>query len=63
MTAEDSFLAEEADSAAMTFVVGSVEPLPAAFFPPVVFAIAILASAWKTNRWKPYIIARWGALS
>ncbi|MFP3561568.1 hypothetical protein SB861_64915, partial [Paraburkholderia sp. SIMBA_049] len=43
--------------AAVTFVVGSVEPLPVAFFPPVVFAIAILASAWKTNRWKPYIIA------
>jgi hypothetical protein len=43
--AEDSFLAEEADLAAVTFVVGSVEPLPVAFFPPVVFAIAILASA------------------
>nr|WP_017330124.1 hypothetical protein [Burkholderia stagnalis] len=43
--AEDTVLAEEADLAAVTFVVGSVEPLPAAFFPPVVFAIANLASA------------------
>ncbi|CAG9190301.1 hypothetical protein BVI2075_820034 [Burkholderia vietnamiensis] len=61
--AEDVALVEEADLAAVTFLVGSVEPLPVAFFPPVVFAIAILASAWKTNRWKPYIIARWVALS
>jgi hypothetical protein len=43
--AEDVRTEEEADLADMTFVVGSVEPLPAAFFPPVVFAIAILASA------------------
>ncbi|CAN0626742.1 protein of unknown function [Burkholderia multivorans] len=45
VTAEDSVLAEEADLAAVTLVVGSVEPLPVAFFPPVVFAIANLASA------------------
>ncbi|XJV81340.1 hypothetical protein AB3469_28705 [Burkholderia anthina] len=43
--AEDVVLMEEADLAAVTFVVGSVEPLPAAFFPPVVFAIANFASA------------------
>jgi hypothetical protein len=43
--AEDTVLVEEADLAAVTFVVGSVEPLPVAFFPPVVFAIANLASA------------------
>jgi len=43
--AEDVVLEEEADLAAVTFLVGSVEPLPVAFFPPVVFAIAILASA------------------
>lgn len=43
--AEDVLVEEEADMAVVTFVVGSVEPLPAAFFPPVVFAIAILASA------------------
>jgi hypothetical protein len=45
VTAEDAVPAEEADSAAVTLMVGSVEPLPVAFFPPVVFAIAILASA------------------
>nr|WP_279608565.1 hypothetical protein [Burkholderia anthina] len=43
--AEDAVLMEEADLAAVTFVVGSVEPLPVAFFPPVVFAIANFASA------------------
>ncbi|WP_346778672.1 hypothetical protein [Burkholderia sp. Ac-20353] len=43
--AKDTVLVEEADLAAVTFVVGSVEPLPVAFFPPVVFAIANLASA------------------
>jgi hypothetical protein len=41
----DSFLAEEADLASVTVLVGSREPLPVAFLPPVVFAIAILASA------------------
>ncbi|WP_010089149.1 hypothetical protein [Burkholderia ubonensis] len=45
VVAEDTVLAEEAGLAAVTFLVGSVEPLPAAFFPPVVFAIANLASA------------------
>ncbi|AOJ05202.1 MULTISPECIES: hypothetical protein [Burkholderia] len=46
--AEDVF-AEAADLAVATFTVDSVA-LPAAFFPPIVFAIAILASAKKTNR-------------
>jgi hypothetical protein len=41
----DAILAEEADLASVTLLVGSREPLPVAFFPPVVFAIAILASA------------------
>ncbi|WP_301796719.1 RNA polymerase subunit sigma [Burkholderia oklahomensis] len=42
--AEDVFTEEAADLAVATFTVDSVA-LPAAFFPPVVFAIAILASA------------------
>ncbi|MBO3034750.1 RNA polymerase subunit sigma [Burkholderia pseudomallei] len=46
--AEDVF-AEAAERAGATFVVDSVA-LPVAFFPPVVFAIAILAPARKTNR-------------
>ncbi|HTR05783.1 MAG TPA: hypothetical protein VMJ11_03815 [Paraburkholderia sp.] len=33
--------AEVATLASVTLLVGSVEPLPVAFFPPVVFAIAI----------------------
>jgi hypothetical protein len=33
--------AELATLASVTLLVGSVEPLPVAFFPPVVFAIAI----------------------
>jgi hypothetical protein len=37
----DVFVAEDADLACVTFVVGSSEPLPVAFFPPVVFTIAI----------------------
>nr|WP_245746972.1 hypothetical protein [Paraburkholderia lycopersici] len=32
---------ELATPACVTLLVGSVEPLPVAFFPPVVFAIAI----------------------
>jgi hypothetical protein len=39
--AADALFAEEADLARVTFVVGSSEPVPVAFFPPVVFAIAI----------------------
>ncbi|WJF89362.1 RNA polymerase subunit sigma [Paraburkholderia bonniea] len=39
--AADAFFAEEADLACVTFLVGSSEPLPVAFFPLVVFAIAI----------------------
>jgi hypothetical protein len=39
--ASDVFLAELAAAACVTLMVGSVEPLPVAFFPPVVFAIAI----------------------
>ena len=47
----DVFLAEEeADLACVTFLVGSSEPLPVAFFPPVVFTIAIRPLAWKTNK-------------
>ncbi len=34
-------LAEWVALASLTLLVGSVEPLPVAFFPPVVFAIAI----------------------
>ncbi|MDQ7980771.1 RNA polymerase subunit sigma [Paraburkholderia sp. SARCC-3016] len=37
----DVFVAEVADLASVTFVVGCPEPLPVAFFPPVVFTIAI----------------------
>ncbi|MGA3246859.1 MAG: RNA polymerase subunit sigma [Paraburkholderia sp.] len=37
----DPLSAEETDLAPVTLVVGSSEPVPAAFFPPVVFAIAI----------------------
>jgi hypothetical protein len=37
----DVFVAEDADVACVTFVVGCSEPVPAAFFPPVVFTIAI----------------------
>jgi len=37
----DLLSAEETDLAPVTLVVGSSEPVPAAFFPPVVFAIAI----------------------
>jgi hypothetical protein len=37
----DVFVAEDADVASVTFVVGCSEPLPVAFFPPVVFTIAI----------------------
>jgi len=42
----DVFFAEEADLACVTFLVGSSEPVPVAFFPPVVFAIAIRPLAW-----------------
>jgi hypothetical protein len=37
----DVFPAEDTDLASVTWVVGCSEPLPAAFFPPVVFTIAI----------------------
>jgi hypothetical protein len=37
----DAFLAEETDLACVTLLVGCSEPLPVAFFPPVVFTIAI----------------------
>jgi hypothetical protein len=48
--AADVFLAEEADLAWVTSGVCSSERAPVAFFPPVVFAIAIafFAFAWKT---------------
>jgi len=46
----DPFFAEEVDLACVTVLVGSSEPVPAAFFPPVVFTIAIRPLAWKTNR-------------
>jgi hypothetical protein len=36
----DVFLAEETNLASVTFLVGSLEPVPVALFPPVVFAIA-----------------------
>jgi hypothetical protein len=36
----DVFLAEETNLASVTFLVGSLEPVPAVFFPSVVFAIA-----------------------
>jgi hypothetical protein len=36
----DVFLAEEFSLASVTFWVGSLERVPAALFPPVVFAIA-----------------------
>ena len=36
----DVFLAEETNLASVTFVVGSLERVPAVFFPSVVFAIA-----------------------
>jgi hypothetical protein len=36
----DVFLAEETNLASVTFLVGSVERVPVALFPPVVFAIA-----------------------
>jgi hypothetical protein len=39
--AADPFTAEEANLASVTCLVGSSEPVPATFFPPVVFAIAI----------------------
>ncbi|MFM0008896.1 hypothetical protein [Paraburkholderia sediminicola] len=42
--AADVFLGEEANLASMTFLVGSFEPVPVAFFPPGVFAIAIAFS-------------------
>jgi hypothetical protein len=37
----DVFLVEDAVLASVTLVIGCSEPLPAAFFPPVVFTIAI----------------------
>jgi hypothetical protein len=37
----DVVVAEDVDLACVTFVVGCSEPLPVAFFPPVVFTIAI----------------------
>jgi len=37
----DVFLAELAAPASLTLLVGAADPLPAAVFPPVVFAIAI----------------------
>jgi hypothetical protein len=42
------FLAECSALDSVTLLVGSVEPLPVAFFPPVVFAIAnsVLAGSW-----------------
>jgi hypothetical protein len=40
----DPLLAEEADLTSVTLPVGSTEPMPVAFFPPVVFAIAIAFS-------------------
>nr|WP_240766420.1 RNA polymerase subunit sigma [Paraburkholderia flava] len=46
----DVFFTEVADLACVTVLVGSSEPLPVAFFPPVVFAIAIRLLPWKTNR-------------
>jgi hypothetical protein len=36
----DVFLAEEINLASVTFLVGSLELVPVALFPPVVFAIA-----------------------
>jgi hypothetical protein len=39
--AADALFAEEADLAPVTLMVGSSEPVPVLFFPPVVFAIAI----------------------
>nr|WP_328805917.1 hypothetical protein [Paraburkholderia solitsugae] len=42
--AADVFLGEEANLASVTFLVGSFEPVPVAFFPPSVFAIAIAFS-------------------
>jgi hypothetical protein len=39
--AADALFAEEADLAPVTLMVGSSEPVPVPFFPPVVFAIAI----------------------
>jgi hypothetical protein len=42
--AADVFLGEAANLASVTFLVGSFEPAPVAFFPPGVFAIAIAFS-------------------
>ncbi|WP_408305790.1 hypothetical protein [Paraburkholderia bryophila] len=42
----DVFLAEESSLASVTFLVGSFEPVPAALFPPVVFAIASPFACW-----------------
>jgi hypothetical protein len=42
--AADVFPGEEANLASVTFLVGSLEPVPVAFFPPGVFAIAIAFS-------------------
>jgi hypothetical protein len=44
----DDFLAERVAVASLTLLVGSVELLPGAFFPPVVFAIchSVLAGSW-----------------
>jgi hypothetical protein len=42
--AADAFLGEAANLASVTFRVGSCEPVPVAFFPPGVFAIAIAFS-------------------
>jgi hypothetical protein len=50
LVADVFFAEEEADLACVTFLVGSSEPLPVAFFPPVVFTIAIRPLAWKTNK-------------
>jgi len=46
----DPLFTEEAERACVTLLVGSTEPVPVAFFPPVVFTIAIRPLAWKTNR-------------
>jgi hypothetical protein len=55
----DDFLAEGVALASLTLLVGSVELLPVAFFPPVVFAIchSVLAESWvktpEKNKNKP----------
>jgi hypothetical protein len=48
-------LADGASWAFVTLPVGSVEPVPVAFFPPVVFAIAIPPLA---GNWTPFGITR-----